>query len=69
VTGTDSRPILIAGLDALRGMTPDQAEAPLDKLIRKQIGPMETAQSSASYRRRVVPVLARRLIARLMRTG
>lgn len=65
VTGTDSRPVLIAGLDALRGMTPDQAEAQLDKLMRKQIGPMETAQTSASYRRRVVPVLAKRLMRRL----
>jgi 4-hydroxybenzoyl-CoA reductase subunit beta len=66
VTGTDSRPILIAGLDALCGTTPDQAEARLDKLMRKQIGPMETTVTSASYRRRVVPVLARRLLRRLV---
>lgn len=65
VTGTDSRPILMSGLDALRGMSPEQAEAQLDKLIRKQIGPMETALTSASYRRRVVPALAKRLMRRL----
>ena len=65
VTGTDSRPILISGLDALHGLSPEEAEAQIEKLMRKQIGPMETALASASYRRRVAPALAKRLMRRL----
>lgn len=69
VTGADSRPLLINGLDALCGIALDDALAQLDKLLRKQVGPMETAITPAAYRRRVVPVLARRVIGRLIATG
>jgi 4-hydroxybenzoyl-CoA reductase subunit beta len=65
-TGADSRPLLINGLDALRGIEVDDALALLDKLLRKQVGPMETTLTPAAYRRRVLPVLARRLIKRLI---
>jgi 4-hydroxybenzoyl-CoA reductase subunit beta len=66
VTGTDSRPLAIAGLDELCALPLDEALIRLDKLLRKQVGPMETALAPAAYRRRVVPVLARRLIHSLM---
>ncbi len=63
VTGTDSRPLLITGLDKLPNAG-DQAA--IEKLLRKQAGPMETAITPAPYRRRVLPVLAKRLMARLL---
>lgn len=65
-TGADSRPLLISGLDALCGIPLTDALAQLDKLLRKQVGPMETSITPAAYRRRVVPVLARRVIKRLL---
>lgn len=65
-TGSDSRPLLIEGLDELGTLPLDEALLLLDKLLRKQIGPMETTNTPASYRRRVIPVLARRLIQRLL---
>ncbi|HXY05864.1 MAG TPA: 4-hydroxybenzoyl-CoA reductase subunit beta [Burkholderiaceae bacterium] len=63
-TGTDSRPLMIGELDGVWRVAPDD-EARLAKLLRQQTGPMETALTSAAYRRRVVPVLARRLIRQL----
>jgi 4-hydroxybenzoyl-CoA reductase subunit beta len=66
ITGADSRPLLVAGLDELCALPLDEALARLDKLVRKQVGPMETTIAPATYRRRVVPVLARRLIHRLI---
>lgn len=65
-TGSDSRPLLIEGLAELCTLPLAEALTRLDKLLRKQIGPMETTITPASYRRRVVPVLARRLIQRLL---
>lgn len=64
-TATESRPVLMTGLDALRGATLDDAVGRLDKIIRKQLGMMETQLTPAGYRRRVTPVLARRLVQRL----
>lgn len=66
VTGADSRPLLITGLDALCALSLDDALPQLDKLIRKQIGPMETTLMTATYRRRAAPALARRQIRRLL---
>ncbi len=68
-TGADSRPLLINGLDELCGIALDDALTQLDKLLRKQVGPMETSITPAAYRRRVVPVLARRVIGRLIAAG
>lgn len=65
-TGADSRPLFITGLGELCALPLDEALAQLDKLIRKQIGPMETTLTPAAYRRRVAPALARRLIHRLL---
>jgi len=66
VTGADSRPLFISGLGELCALPLDDALVQLDKLIRKQIGPMETTLTPAAYRRRVTPALARRLIRRLL---
>lgn len=66
VTGTDSRPLMIAGLDELCALPLEEALTRLDKLMRKQVGPMETTLAPPTYRRRVVPVLARRLITSLI---
>ncbi|MDP3668400.1 MAG: 4-hydroxybenzoyl-CoA reductase subunit beta [Telluria sp.] len=66
VTGTDSRPLMIEGLDELCALPVEEALARIDKLVRKQVGPMETTLAPAVYRRRVVPVLARRLVHRLL---
>jgi 4-hydroxybenzoyl-CoA reductase subunit beta len=63
-TGTDSRPLLISGLEGTWRTGPDD-EARMAKLLRKQTGPMETMLTAATYRRRVLPVLARRLVHRL----
>ncbi|HYA59771.1 MAG TPA: 4-hydroxybenzoyl-CoA reductase subunit beta [Burkholderiaceae bacterium] len=63
-TGTDSRPMMIADLQGVWRMVPED-DARLAKLLRHQIGPMETTLTSAAYRRRVVPVLARRLMRQL----
>lgn len=63
-TGTDSRPMMIADLQGVWRMGP-QDDARLAKLLRHQIGPMETTLTAAAYRRRVVPVLARRLMRQL----
>ncbi|WP_025916228.1 4-hydroxybenzoyl-CoA reductase subunit beta [Herminiimonas sp. CN] len=65
-TGAESRPLLINGLDALCGIPLDDALVQLDKLLRKQVAPMETSITPAAYRRRVLPVLARRVISRLI---
>jgi 4-hydroxybenzoyl-CoA reductase subunit beta len=65
-TGANSRPLLIDGLDALCGIALEDALLQLDKLLRKQVGPMETTLTPAAYRRRVLPVLARRVIGRLL---
>lgn len=66
VTGADSRPLSITGLEALCALPVDEALTQLERLIRKQIGPMETTLTPATYRRRVAPALARRLIRRLL---
>lgn len=64
VTGTDSRPVLLTGLAG--PWQPSVADdARLAKLLRKQTAPLETTQTAAAYRRRTLPVLARRLLHRL----
>lgn len=65
VTGTDSRPLVISGLEGTWHDEPED-QARLAKLLRRQISPMETTLTSAAYRRRVVPVLAARLLRRLL---
>lgn len=69
ITGARSNPFMITGLNDLCALPLDEALAQLDKLIRKQVGPMETTLAPASYRRRVAPALARRLIRQLLGTN
>ena len=65
-TGTNPRPVLLAGTDELCGGPLDQRVIRgLDALVRDQIMPMKTTFTPGHYRRRVAGVLARRLLARL----
>ena len=66
LTGTNSRPFLVEGTDALVGKEPGAASAAaLAKLVQKQAGPMRTTLTAADYRRQGAAILARRLLARL----
>lgn len=66
LTGTNSRPLLLSGCEALIG-GPCDAEAlrQISKLVQKQVSPMRTTIVPAHYRRRVAAALACRLAARL----
>ena len=66
ITGTNPRPVLLAGTDALTGGGLDERVFKgLDALVRDQIMPMKTTFTPGHYRRRVAGVLARRLLTRL----
>ena len=66
MTGTNPRPVLLAGTDKLRGgPLDDRVIRGLDALVRDQIMPMKTTFTPGHYRRRVAGVLARRLLIRL----
>jgi 4-hydroxybenzoyl-CoA reductase subunit beta len=65
-TGTNPRPVLLAGTAELCGGTLDERVFKgLDALVRNQIMPMKTTFTPGHYRRRVAGVLARRLLSRL----
>ena len=65
-TGTNPRPVLLAGTAELCGGGIDQRVVKgLDALVRDQIMPMKTTFTPGHYRRRVAGVLARRLMTRL----
>ena len=65
-TGTNPRPVLLDGTQALCGGPLDERVFKgLDALVRDQIMPMKTTFTPGHYRRRVAGVLARRLLARL----
>ncbi|HLF24255.1 MAG TPA: 4-hydroxybenzoyl-CoA reductase subunit beta [Burkholderiales bacterium] len=65
-TATESQPILIQGLEALEGNTLEEMVSRLEKIVRKQLGMMETYLTSAAYRRRATLVITKRLIQRLL---
>ncbi len=66
VTGTNSRPFVVAGTEALHGKTLDgPALQQIDRLVQKQVKPMRTTIASAHYRRLAAAALARRLVAQL----
>jgi 4-hydroxybenzoyl-CoA reductase subunit beta len=66
LTGTNSRPLLLADTDALCGAPVDDALlAALGKRIGKQVSPMRTTVTSSHYRRQVAIVLAQRLLREL----
>ena len=65
-TGTNPRPVLLAGTaDLCGGGFDERVIKALDALVRDQIMPMKTTFTPGHYRRRVAGVLARRLVARL----
>jgi 4-hydroxybenzoyl-CoA reductase subunit beta len=69
-TGISSRPEQIDELDALIGKPLDEAAFTLiDKRIRRCTQPMETTVINVAYRRRVAPVLAKRLLQGLWEQG
>ena len=66
VTGTNPRPVLLAGTAGLCGGPLDERVLKgLEALLRDQIMPMKTTFTPGHYRRRVAGVLARRLLTRL----
>jgi 4-hydroxybenzoyl-CoA reductase subunit beta len=66
VTGIDSRPVLIDGLDEPVTLPPDETLlGRLDKLVQKQVSPMRTTTTSSHYRRLAAAALARRLVREL----
>lgn len=66
LTGTNSRPFLLADTDSFAGRPLDaDALARLDKLVQKQVQPMRTTLASSNYRRLAAAALARRLASRL----
>jgi 4-hydroxybenzoyl-CoA reductase subunit beta len=65
-TGTNPRPVRLAGTAALCGGPLDaRVLAGLDALVRDQIMAMKTTFTPGHYRRRIASVLARRLVQRL----
>jgi len=63
LTGTNVRPLLLEGTDALVGAPVDDALlARLGKLVQKQASPMRTTVTHSNYRRQVASVLAQRLV-------
>ena len=65
-TGTNPRPVLLAGTaDLCGGPLDERVTNGLDALVRDQIMPMKTTFTPGHYRRRVASVLARRLLTRL----
>ncbi|HVO15130.1 MAG TPA: 4-hydroxybenzoyl-CoA reductase subunit beta [Alphaproteobacteria bacterium] len=62
-TGTNPRPVLLEGADALTGRPLDDAVIDqLDELVRDQVMAMQTTFTPGMYRRRVANVLAKRLV-------
>lgn len=66
LTGTNSRPFLLAGTDAFAGRSiNEKLLQEIDRLVQKQVKPMRTTIVSANYRRVAAAALARRLTATL----
>jgi 4-hydroxybenzoyl-CoA reductase subunit beta len=66
ITGTNPRPVLLAGTrDLCGGPLDERVFRGLDALVRDQIMSMKTTFTPGTYRRRVAGVLARRLVQRL----
>ncbi|MCC6775858.1 MAG: 4-hydroxybenzoyl-CoA reductase subunit beta [Hyphomicrobiales bacterium] len=66
LTGTNSRPIVLAGTEAMVGRPVDEkALSEIDRLVQKQVQPMRTTVISAHYRRLAAAGVARRLVSTL----
>ena len=61
-TGTNSRPFVLVGTDAVIGrQIDDKALREFERLVQRQVQPMRTMTTSAHYRRLAAAALARRL--------
>jgi 4-hydroxybenzoyl-CoA reductase subunit beta len=70
LTGTNSRPFVLDGTDAICGRPlTDASVAALGKLVQKQVSPMRTTVTASNYRRQVAAVLAQRLLRALATDG
>ncbi|HET9717893.1 MAG TPA: 4-hydroxybenzoyl-CoA reductase subunit beta [Pseudolabrys sp.] len=70
VTGTNSRPFLLAGTETMTGRKlDDNVLQEIGRLVQKQVQPMRTTLTSANYRRLAAAALAKRLIADLGATN
>ena len=70
LTGTNPRPFLLAGVEALHGQVVDAALlAQLSRLVQKQVAPMRSTVTPSNYRRQVAAALAQRLLAQLAATA
>lgn len=70
ITGTNSRPIVLADTEPFIGRPVDDALLQaVSKLVQKQVSPMRTTLIQANHRRQVAAVLARRLILELAQSG
>jgi 4-hydroxybenzoyl-CoA reductase subunit beta len=66
ITGTNSRPFVVADTEELIGHpVNEQALRKIDRLVQKQVQPMRTAVTSAHYRRLAAAALACRLTKQL----
>jgi 4-hydroxybenzoyl-CoA reductase subunit beta len=66
LTGTNSRPFLVAGTDAFVGRRIDEGVlSDVDRLVQRQVQPMRTTIASAHYRRLAAAALACRLVSAL----
>lgn len=66
-TGTDSRPVAVAGLDTFLHRPVDHALlAALENHVRRQTQPMRTMVTPTPYRRHVLGVLARRMVSEML---
>jgi 4-hydroxybenzoyl-CoA reductase subunit beta len=64
ITGTNSRPFLLIGIDDLLGRPVDENMLQqIERLVQKQMQPMRTTVASAHYRRLAAAGLARRLVS------
>lgn len=69
LTGTNSRPLLLTGTDALSGKPlADDVLQTIGRLVQKQVQPMRTTMASANYRRLAAAALAQRIVAELAAT-
>jgi 4-hydroxybenzoyl-CoA reductase subunit beta len=63
LTGTNSRPLLLAGTGELVGRVLDEElAAQVGKLVRQQASPMRSTVTPSNYRRQVAGALVRRLL-------
>lgn len=66
ISGTNSRPLRLEGLDVLQGQAVDATLiAAVAKTVQKQVSPMRSTTTESNYRRQVASTLAQRLIRTL----